>query len=297
MHFSGSGLTVWYGTPDAPAPPEGAPVAAPVEITIGVEPALSSNTVSVLYRENGGPERNIRATLSRTDHQARKHYFRAALPVFMPGTKVEYQPVLVSAGRRVNTPLPFPSSFYISQANPSAASLPGPDALRVGTLPFRYEMEHLTRVAVQLRKRPEVIGNTPDGLRLDFLVNGGFLRGEKINGVFYPSGGDWMRVRTDGVGITDIIATIKTDDGALILMEASGIFDLGVNGFDQALAGHYPDTGPVVISPRFLSADLRYFWLNRLPCTGIGYVNMDALQVHYDVYGIHSQSTTTDGVQ
>lgn len=297
MEFSGSGLTAWYGTPDAPAPAERTVVADRAVVVVGVKPASASNTVSVLYHENGGPERDLRATLWRTDYDSGRQYFRALMPAAAPGATIEYQPVVSCAGRRITTPSPFPSRFYISELRPrgSDASFAPSEPLQVGTTPFEFAMDHITRVAVQLRKRPEVIGNTPDGLHIDFLVEGGLLRGNRLSGTFHPSGGDWMRIRTDGIGLTEILATVKTSDGALILMEASGKFDLGEDGFERALAAKYPRTGPVVLNPSFLSSDARYFWLNRTACVAIGFVDMTALQVHYDVYGVRSLSTTTDG--
>ncbi len=295
MEFSGSGLTAWYGTPDAPAPPEGGTVAAPVEVTVGVSPAMASNAVTVLYRENGAIPLAARATLTRTDPAAKKQYFRAVLPVFSPGVKIEYQPMLFSAGRQLTTATPFPSAFYLSADRPSVSALPVADPLRVGGQPYRYRMEHLTRMAIQLQSQLEVIGNTPEGLRVDFLMGGGSLKGEKLNGIFHASGGDWMRIRTDGIGLTDILTTIQTDDGALLLMEASGIVDLGADGFDLAMRGKFRVRSQVVVTPLFLTSDSRYLWLNRVQCIGIGYVNTEALHVHYDIYAIYSESDTTDG--
>lgn len=285
MEFSGSGLTAWYETPDTTTP--GA-------IVVGVRPASPSNAVSVLYRLNGAAERNVRATLWRTDYDTGRQYFRAVIPDATSGTTIEYQPVVCCAGRRITTPSPFPSRLSIPESPPE----PRRDcegALPRGAKPFEYSMNHLTRVAVQLQKRPEVIGNTPDGLHIDFLVEGGLLRGEKLSGSFRPSGGDWMRIRTDGIGLTEILATVTTSDGALILMEAAGKFDLGEDGFERALTANYPRTGPVVLYPTFLSSDPRYFWLNRLACIAIGFVDMTALQVHYDVYGVQSMSTAVSG--
>lgn len=300
MEFSGSGLTAWYGTPDAPAPAERISASDPAVVVVGVKPFSSSNAVSILYRESDGCERNIRATLWRTDYETGRQYFRAHMPAATPGARIEYQPIVFSAGRRITTSSPFPSQFYLAPeaSQPMGGTSSGTtaaEALQFRGKPFGYDMEHVARVAVQLRKRPEVIGNTPDGLHIDFLVEGGLLRGQKLSGSFRPNGGDWMRIRTDGIGLTDILATVTTSDDALILMEASGKFDLGENGFERVLAGNYPRTGPVVLYPTFLSSDSRYSWLNRLACIAIGYVDMTALEVHYDVYGVRSLASGTSG--
>ena len=44
----------------------------------------------------------------------------------------------------------------------------------------------------------------------------GELRGPKLNGKVRPVGADWALLRPEGVTITDVRATIETDDGALI---------------------------------------------------------------------------------
>ena len=104
-----------------------------------------------------------------------------------------------------------------------------------------------------------------------------------------------MRIRTDGVGITDIRTTIQTQDGALILMETSGIVEFGTDGFARALAGHFPKTSPVILTPRFLTSDARYTWLNRMQCLGVGYADTEALAVHYDIYSVSFEVSSASG--
>ena len=78
-----------------------------------------------------------------------------------------------------------------------------------------YRMEHLFSCTVDLKNPPETIGPTPDGLRINFYIAGGVVTGQKISGRFLPVGADWAIMRTDGVGVLDIRATIETIDGAL----------------------------------------------------------------------------------
>jgi hypothetical protein len=296
MEFTGSGLRAWYATHDAPAPLGDVPGCVPVCATVGVEPSHSSNRVDVLYRQRGGPGSLVHGTLVRTQTAGEKQYFKVTFPLFASGDTVDYQPVFRCGGRCITTPQPFPSSFRVVEREPPERPQVDPwiSPLGAGAHRYRFSMEHLTRVDLQLSAKPEVIGNTPDGLRVDFFVTSGFAKGEKLKGLFQPHGGDWMRIRTDGVGVTDIFATIETDDGALILMESSGMADFGADGYKNALAGHFPNAAEVVVAPRFLSEDPRYAWLNRLQCLGIGYANLRDLHVYYDFYGIRSKSKTTE---
>ena len=57
MKYEHDGMTIWSGTPDAPAPGEVAPVGKPVSITIGVRPQNASHEVKVLYRVNNSPDK------------------------------------------------------------------------------------------------------------------------------------------------------------------------------------------------------------------------------------------------
>ncbi len=43
---------------------------------------------------------------------------------------------------------------------------------------------------------------------------------------------------------------------------------------------------PRRVVPRFLTAHPDYLWLNRLQCIGVGQVNLESLEVAYDVYAL-----------
>jgi hypothetical protein len=290
MEFQENGLRVWYETPDAPAPPNTVRAGTPLVLTLGVSPAHPSNTAEVRYRLDSGPELALRATLLRTEYAGGRQYFQAIFPYLAPGTAVEYGPLVRCAGRRAGVAPSgqLPSSFLVApdSARPAAAAPVGDEHFTPE--PFPRRMEYLARSEIQLARQPEVIGDTPDGLHLDFPLAGGAAQGPRLNGIYGQFGGDWMRVRTDGVGIPDIHATLHTTDGALIMVHASGRFDLGPDGYANASKGTYPPKPPLVLSIAFLSASPAYNWLNRTQCVGIGYVTMAELRVHYDVYGILS---------
>lgn len=291
MRFSHEGLTLWYGTDDAPAPQDvGVPRDA-VTITIGVQPPSPSNTVEVLYRVDQGLVHTLRAVLIHTDHAYDKQYFRATFPHFWTGNQVTYLPILFCAGRQVPDAVAahsLPSSFRLEIPSAPRDVLavhqesPTPPAPRQGSFPLN--LEYLCTVTAQLNTHPEIIGVTPEGLKVDWFITGGTVSGPKLNARIRPEGGDWMTIRTDGIGILGIRSTFETHDGALIYMTTSGVFDLGEDGYHNFLNKKWPSAPAVRPVPRFITAHPRYQWLNRLQGFGVGEVHMADLLVVYDLY-------------
>ena len=101
MQFDNVGMSLWFGTPDAPGPGDAVPADAEIPITIAVHPGDRSNKVEVLYRVNNGPDETVGATWLRNDVTANVQYFRARLPPRLPGDMVEYVPVCRRAGTTV----------------------------------------------------------------------------------------------------------------------------------------------------------------------------------------------------
>ena len=56
------------------------------------------------------------------------------------------------------------------------------------------------------------------------------MEGPALSGEILPLGGDWMRIRPDGVGIAQINALIRPVGGGIILTEYSGVVDFGLDG-------------------------------------------------------------------
>ena len=151
---------------------------------------------------------------------------------------------------------------------------------------FDYELEHIFSYTATLMNPPEVIGPVPEGIRVNFHVTGGEVKGPKVYGTFRPVGADWLLLRTDGVGILDVRATIETREEALIYATYTGVGDLGEDGYDRFLRGELPSVVPLRVAPRFLTAHPDYQWLNRLQYLGIGQANLESLEASYDVYAL-----------
>jgi len=152
---------------------------------------------------------------------------------------------------------------------------------------FEYHLEHLFSYNATLASEPEVIGPIPEGLRMIYYVTGGEVSGPKVKGKLRPVGADWFTLRTDGVGILDVRATIETEDGALIYVTYRGMTDIGEGWYEKILQGEAPPTSlPIHTAPVCHSAHPDYLWLNRVHCLGIGQSFMDQMEVRYDIYGV-----------
>ncbi|MBX3015159.1 MAG: DUF3237 domain-containing protein [Caldilineaceae bacterium] len=149
-----------------------------------------------------------------------------------------------------------------------------------------YQLEHLFSYSAQLHP-PEIIGPVAEGLRANFYVASGEVSGPRVVGVLRPVGGDWITVRTDGVGILDVRITIETQDQALIYLAYSGVADIGPDGYQRFGRGELPPRISLQAGMRTQTAHPAYQWLNRLQCLNIGEVDSARLVARYDVYAVH----------
>jgi len=147
-----------------------------------------------------------------------------------------------------------------------------------------YELEHICSIKATLKNPPEVIGPTPEGLRLNVYITGGEVWGPRLNGRLRPVGADWLTIRSDGVGVLDIRATMETEDGALIYVAYQGLADAGEDGYQKFLEGTPPPRVPIRGAPRFHTSHPDYLWLNRIQCLNVGEVDLENWVVDYDLY-------------
>jgi hypothetical protein len=296
MRFSNQELTLWYGTPDAPAPVENTVQARRgISVTIAAQPASLSNSVSVSYRVNDGLVQSIQATRLQTDYLRGVDYFRAFFPHFSTGERVTYLPVLTNNERTVphntNTRA-FPSSFRLGDdssdaQNHHADGRRQPTDLEHPNERLPFSMDYLATVHIPLNS-PEIIGVTPEGIMVNWFwyPAEGVVKGPRLNAKVRQIGGDWMTIRRDGVGVMDVRATLETNDGAMLFVHYLGHYELGENGYQDFLDRRWPTRAPTRTTPRFHTGHPRYLWLNRLQCIGIGEVRMIESAYIYDLYAV-----------
>ncbi len=119
MRYEHEGLSLWTGTPDAPAPGDTVSAGAPIPIMIGVQPANASNQVDVIYRVNKEAPKTLRANWIRNDSSRKTQYFKAEHPAFLEGDTVTYTVLCRCAGRQVpakDATEAFTSSFTVVEA-------------------------------------------------------------------------------------------------------------------------------------------------------------------------------------
>ena len=134
---------------------------------------------------------------------------------------------------------------------------------------------------VTIAPRVEV-GETDDGVRQFIPITGGRFSGEGIRGEVMPGGADWQTRRRDAVVEVNALYSIRTDDGAVIVVDNRGI----IVPPPPATGGAAPAAGYVRTSPRFHAPQGKYDWLNKTvfigtitPATGGGAVIIRAFRV------------------
>jgi hypothetical protein len=154
---------------------------------------------------------------------------------------------------------------------------------------FDYHLEHIFTVMNGILK-VERIGPVPEGMLNDCSFTGGGIEGPTISGRPRPEGWGRLLVRTDGVGIIDVHASIDTDDGALVAVTYYGRLDLGEDGYQKylqsGLAGFLPGEIQLRMVLHFHTTHPNYLWLNRVQGLGIGLIEPARPVVIYDVYAV-----------
>src|ERR1700722_12632315 len=100
MRLSQQGVSLWCGTPDAPAPSGPVSAGADTSITVGLQPHDAHASVTGLYRGKHGNPQMLPAQPVHAGGSG-SQYFRAHLSGFKPGDKVEYVPIYRSGARQI----------------------------------------------------------------------------------------------------------------------------------------------------------------------------------------------------
>lgn len=115
-------------------------------------------------------------------------------------------------------------------------------------------------------------GPTPFGRRRIVIIRGGSFEGEKLRGAVLSGGGDWVLIRNDGSLALDVRLTLKTDDGAAILMTYRGYWQGPPDVVARLAKGEAVDPSLYYfrINPLFETASDKYAWLNNVVAVGVG---------------------------
>ncbi len=155
---------------------------------------------------------------------------------------------------------------------------------------FAPRFDHVASFAMTLGP-PEMVCDAPDGIRCNFFVEQGVVRGLRFNGDVLPRTADHMIVRRDGVGEVRVRGMIRSSDGGLVSTEYQGICDWGPDGYRQLCDGAFPAFVDVQTTPRFFTAHAPLAWLNRTQFVGVGRVSTRAQSFEYELYALQHQSS------
>ena len=163
-----------------------------------------------------------------------------------------------------------PSSFAQTSTSAPSASASKSDLATPGK-PAAPEFEYLGTLRAETGART-VVENGPQGTRTIVQIVGGRFEGSRVKASVQTPSGDWITNRPDGSYRLDVRLTLKTDDGALLLVTYNGI-------------GHTTPAGASLrAAPLFETGDSRYAWLTRLQAVAIGERVGTALT--YDIYAL-----------
>src|SRR6187399_3016338 len=152
--------------------------------------------------------------------------------------------------------------------------------------PTRHTVELKFLAAVSLHfETPQAVGETPDGVRFDFMLQG-TVDGPELRGKF-PRCAAYLLIDPDGIGTIMVRAPLLLNDGAVAELEAVGRYDFGKDGYQRAIAMDLPNSA-LGWCPRLVTGDPRYLWLNRVLCLGVGELRPREARVDYDLFEISS---------
>lgn len=274
---------------DLPLPEGVLPAGTAPVVAVAAAPRHPGDVVLVQMRRDGGPATFLQAMAEDAPVQAGQQWYRAALPSLEEGQRVDYRVDLVRAGQRLAA-LPADGSWLTVTGQPGPALPPAGQSpvpsirapSSAGAPLWAYDLSFFATRIVNLRA--EILGETPEGCRINFFATSGRVAGPRIDAVVQPEGGDWIAIRLNGVGTADIRITYKTADGALVLERAGGICDLGPDGYAKVVAGQLAGSHPFYASLTWSTAHPDWAWLNRCQGFGIGRVVLEDLQVQCDIY-------------
>jgi hypothetical protein len=161
--------------------------------------------------------------------------------------------------------------FALAQSSNPVPATAAPRAQSATEGPRSPAFEYLGTLRAETGTRT-VVENGPQGTRTIVQVVGGRFEGPRLKASVQTPAGDWITNRADGSYRLDVRLTLKTDDGALILVTYNGI-------------GQTTNAGASLrIAPLFETGDSRYVWLTRLQAVGVG--ERVGTTVKYDIYAL-----------
>ncbi len=145
-------------------------------------------------------------------------------------------------------------------------------------------LEHLFHAEFEVGE-PFRVGNTPEGILSIIPFPSGRFEGPAMRGSVIICGGDWNTLRQDRVDCIDGKYLFRSDDGAVIPVEATGAAFLTEEQYAEMSAGTAVLPGGYRFRERLLfrTGSRKYRWLNELIVLGTGGLDNDG-KLHLDAW-------------
>src|ERR1700680_3176021 len=131
-------------------------------------------------------------------------------------------PVRVATALLVGLGLIASSPCALAQTSTPELATAAPRAAKTTEQPRAPAFEYLGTLRAETGTRT-VVENGPQGTRTIVQIVGGRFEGPRVKASIQTPAGDWITNRADGSYRLDVRLTLKTDDGALILVTYNGI--------------------------------------------------------------------------
>jgi len=108
------------------------------------------------------------------------------------------------------------------------------------------------------------IGPAPDEIILHYVIASGTFHGARLRLSAIPNCGvEWTRIGGDGVMVLESRQVLRSPSGDLVCASFSGIYDLGDDGYVDALGDALTSKVVAEVVIRFQTGAKTYRWLNR----------------------------------
>jgi hypothetical protein len=145
-------------------------------------------------------------------------------------------------------------------------------------------LAHIGSGLIAYAKTPKSFGPSPDAIVFHCQVERGYFLAHAFDGRL-RSGLERCAVRGDG--IVDVNLDFALDDGSGLLLHAAfhAIFDVGEEGYEEALSGRLPSMiAHATGAARINSAAPAHRWLNKMQFFVVGERDFQRLSFAYDLF-------------
>lgn len=129
----------------------------------------------------------------------------------------------------------------------------------------------LAEAALHFQPHHHRIGPTPDGIIFHYVIASSTFEGPLIHLSAVPNcGGEWGTMRGDGVMAFESRHVLRAPTDDLICTTFSGLYELGDDGYVDALDDTLTSKARAELAIRFHTTAKDYRWLNHVQFIGLG---------------------------